>query len=79
MQDKIPTIACQQYHRYADYLVQKKYLEAEVHKFEKKKKKGEMVSWANFTLREETKCSVRKHLAQQMLCYKDGDVNLKTW
>ena len=78
MQDKIPTILCQQYHRYADYLVREKYLEAEVHKFEKKKK-GELISWANFTLREETKCSVKKHLEQQMACYKVGDVNLKAW
>ena len=54
----------------------KKYLDAEVHKFEKKF--GEL-GWAKFKLLEETKSHVLNHLSVQMATYNVGDVNLKRW
>ena len=54
----------------------KKYLEAEVLKFEKNF--GEL-GWAKFKLREETKSHVLNHLSVQMATYNVGDVNLKRW
>ena len=56
--------------------MRKKYLEAEVEKFEKKV--GEL-GWDKFKLKEETKSSVLNHLSVQMVSYNVGDVNLKRW
>ena len=55
--------------------MRKKYLEAEVSKFEKMQE----VNWARFKLKEETKSHVMKHLLVQMATYKVGDVNKKSW
>ena len=77
MHDKNPATEYLRYHRYADYLVRKKYLEAEVRNFEKKV--GELGSWAKFKLREETRSSVMNHLWMQMASYTVGDVNKKSW
>ena len=55
----------------------KKYLDAEVHKFEKKL--GGELGWAKFKLLEETKSHVLNHISVQMATYNVGDVNLKRW
>ena len=59
------------YNRYADYLVQKKYLEAEMSMFESSRQ----LCWSKFKLKEETKGSVRKHLAVQMNGYTGAITN----